>query len=84
MVPGEGVEPSLPKEPDFESGASTNSAIQAYSIAIPYLETAFRNKGAFMGVMRPQVHKKESGFSNLLRGLYVPCVELSTSGLVDG
>ena len=30
MVPGEGVEPSLPKEPDFESGASTNSAIQAY------------------------------------------------------
>jgi hypothetical protein len=29
MVPGEGVEPSLPKKPDFESGASTNSAIRA-------------------------------------------------------
>ena len=29
MVPGEGVEPSLPKKPDFESGASANSATQA-------------------------------------------------------
>ena len=26
MVPPSGVEPELPKEPDFESGASTNSA----------------------------------------------------------
>ena len=26
MVPPSGIEPELPKEPDFESGASTNSA----------------------------------------------------------
>ena len=29
MVPGAGVEPALPKKPDFESGASANSATQA-------------------------------------------------------
>ena len=34
MVPREGVEPSLPKEPDFESGASANSAIWASKIQI--------------------------------------------------
>ena len=61
MVPGEGVEPSLPKEPDFESGASTNSAIQAYSNANPSQWIAFRNKGIFMGIFSPQVHKKEIG-----------------------
>ena len=47
MVPGGGVEPPLPKEPDFESGASTNSAIQAYqwqsNIWLDYL----RNKSEF-------------------------------------
>lgn len=31
MVPEVGIEPTLPKEPDFESGASANSATQAYS-----------------------------------------------------
>ena len=30
MVPRVGIEPTLPKEPDFESGASTNSATPAY------------------------------------------------------
>ena len=30
MVPGVGVEPTLPKEPDFESGASANSATRAH------------------------------------------------------
>ena len=29
MVPRVGIEPTLPKEPDFESGASTNSATPA-------------------------------------------------------
>lgn len=29
MVPRVGIEPTLPKEPDFESGASTNSATGA-------------------------------------------------------
>jgi hypothetical protein len=29
MVPRVGLEPTLRKEPDFESGASTNSAIEA-------------------------------------------------------
>ena len=29
MVPPERIELSLPKEPDFESGASTNSATEA-------------------------------------------------------
>lgn len=29
MVPGVGIEPTLPKEPDFESGASANSATRA-------------------------------------------------------
>jgi hypothetical protein len=29
MVPRVGIEPTLPKEPDFESGASTSSAIPA-------------------------------------------------------
>ena len=30
MVPRVGLEPTLPKEPDFESSASANSAIWAY------------------------------------------------------
>ena len=30
LVPGVGVEPTLPKEPDFESGASANSATRAH------------------------------------------------------
>ncbi len=29
LVPGAGIEPALPKELDFESSASTNSATQA-------------------------------------------------------
>ena len=29
MVPGKGIEPSLPREHDFESCASTNSATRA-------------------------------------------------------
>ena len=38
MVPRVGIEPTLPKEPDFESGASTNSATPAYiSGAIIYV-----------------------------------------------
>jgi hypothetical protein len=32
MVPRVGVEPTLPKEPDFESSASANSAIWAHSV----------------------------------------------------
>ena len=30
LVPGVGIEPTLPKELDFESSASTNSATRAY------------------------------------------------------
>ncbi len=30
FVPGAGIEPALPKELDFESSASTNSATRAY------------------------------------------------------
>jgi hypothetical protein len=30
MVPGVGVEPTLLSEPDFESGASANSATRAH------------------------------------------------------
>ena len=30
MVPGAGIEPALPKKPDFESGASTSSATPAW------------------------------------------------------
>ena len=34
MIPIAGVEPALPKEPDFESGASANSAISARKMGI--------------------------------------------------
>ena len=32
LVPPAGIEPALPKEPDFESGASTNSTTGAYCV----------------------------------------------------
>lgn len=34
MVPRVGVEPTLPKEPDFESGASANSATWAKDVSV--------------------------------------------------
>ena len=34
LVPKEGLEPTLPKEHDFESCASTNSATSAWSAKI--------------------------------------------------
>ncbi len=32
MVPADGIEPSLPKEPDFESGVSTNFTMLALGL----------------------------------------------------
>ena len=51
MVPRVGLEPTLPKEPDFESGASANSATWAGE-----------GKDVCKDVARRQVH---SGLENL-------------------
>ncbi len=36
LVPRVGIEPTLLAEPDFESGASTNSATEAYQFTLGF------------------------------------------------
>ena len=49
MVPRVGIEPTLPKKPDFESGASTSSATPAiFRLGIIAIESPL-GKSYFLG-----------------------------------
>ena len=71
MVPRAGIEPALPKEPDFESGASTSSATPAFSVGAVYnslknRSTVFSHKN-FVMIRGGYRSKKAMGYDTMLR-----------------
>ena len=67
LVPLAGIEPALLAEPDFESGASTNSAKGANPKRVDWYAADYTNRGSLVNLFLPKIAFHETLFAGLRR-----------------